>query len=272
MAASSALSLSLGTSKLFGEERELKVPPKKGIGIAAKTATNWAEQVKKLNVGWHYSWGLKVPENEPKGVYFVPMTWGKWGLDKAVEYLKEVKNTGIANDMLGFNEPDGKDQSNISVEKALELWSKLQESGLRLGSPSCVHADNDWMKEFMAGIKERKLRVDFVTFHDYGGGSTQALINKLKVVYELYGKPIWITEFAVGDWKAKTVQENVHSPAKVLRFMKEVLPELDKIDWVERYAWFPAGRDNAHLGTSALFNPDFSLTTLGKYYSLYGTR
>ena len=36
--------------------------------------------------------------------------------------------------------------------------------------------------------------------------------------------------------------------------MQELLPQLDAMDIVERYAWFPAGQDNSALGTSALFD------------------
>ena len=43
------------------------------------------------------------------------------------------------------------------------------KTGLRLGSPVCVHPDNAWMKAFMQGVAERKLRVDFICMHSYGG-------------------------------------------------------------------------------------------------------
>lgn len=48
--------------------------------------------------------------------------------------------------------------------------------------------------------------------------------------------------------------------------MEEVLPQLDKLDFVERYAWFPSKTDNKALGTSALFNPAGKLTRLGECY------
>jgi hypothetical protein len=195
------------------------------------------------------------------------MTWGPWNLEKAVSWINEQKQQGGIDSLLGFNEPDQKSQSNIPVEKALDLWPKLMEAGVRLGSPACVHPDNEWMKTFMKQADERKLRVDFVTVHDYGGPSAKALIGKCKIIHEMYGRPIWITEFAVGDWQAKTVHEHKHGPKRVLKFMQAVLPELDRLDCVERYAWFPAQQDNAHLGTSALFEKDGDLTPLGRYYA-----
>ena len=157
------------------------------------------------------------------------------------------------------------------VEVVGELWPKLMETGLRLGSPGCVHPDNDWMKEFMKKADERKLQVDFVAVHDYGGPNPQTLVNKLKRVYEMYGRPVWITEFGVGDWQAKSVQEHRHGPEKVLEFMQGVLPELDKLNFVEKYAWVPAQKDNKHLGTSALFHEDGTLTALGRFYANYNS-
>ncbi|OXU14036.1 glycosyl hydrolase [Sedimentisphaera salicampi] len=260
---------------VFAEEQDGKkkiITPKKGIGLATKPGSGWLDKIKQLNVSWHYNWGLKTPEKEPKCIYHVSMIWGKWGVDKAAEYLKGISNSGAAQEVLTFNEPDKKKQANMSVEKAIELWPMLENCGLRLGSPACVHPDTEWMLEFMEQAEKKNLRVDFVTVHDYGGGNAEGFVNKLNEVHKLYGKPLWITEFAVGDWKAKSVQENRHSPAKVLRFMKEVLPELEKLEFLERYAWFPASRKSKHLGTSALFKEDGSLTNLGRFYSRFGVK
>ena len=60
--------------------------------------------------------------------------------------------------------------------------------------------------------------------------------------------------------------QNRHKPAAVLRFMEAVLPRLEKLDFVELYAWFPVGINNAALGTSALLDADGKLTRLGECY------
>jgi hypothetical protein len=41
---------------------------------------------------------------------------------------------------------------------------------------------------------------------------------------------------------------------------------LDKLDFVERYAWFPAKTTSIPLGTSALFDANGALTRLGECY------
>ena len=53
--------------------------------------------------------------------------------------------------------------------------------------------------------------------------------------------------------------------------MEKLLPELDKREYVERYAWYPFGADDPYGGVSALF--DYStgeLTKLGELYNQMG--
>jgi len=104
--------------------------------------------------------------------------------------------------------------------------------------------------------------------HHYGGINAQAFLDKLQRVYDLYGKPIWITEFAVADWQATSPEANRYSSEQVLEFMQTVLPALDTIKYVQRYAWFPAKQSFSALTSSALFDDETGeLTTLGEYYA-----
>ena len=87
-------------------------------------------------------------------------------------------------------------------------------------------------------------------------------------VYEAYGRrPLLISEFAVADWGAKTVGQNSHSPEEVLKFMKNVLPWMEKQNWIAGYAWFSFGIHEAVGTSSSLFDQSGKLTTLGKFYS-----
>ena len=248
---------------------------KKGACITTKKGNKekWNGRVASLNVSWHYSWGSRINVPEPKGVEFVPMIYGFWGVDEG--FKKNIRELAAAHTsrkryhLLGFNEPDHKNQSNMSVEKALRVWPYLEKTGLRLGSPAAVHADKVWMQQFMAGAKNEGHRVDFVTVHWYGSPTPDSLVNHLKKIHKMYGKPIWITEFAVADWNAQNVESNRHSVGEIQRFMREVLPRLDKLDFVERYAWFSGGQNSGPLGTSSLFKSDGSLTWLGKTYAAH---
>ena len=240
---------------------------KKGIGMGVKKE-GWEARLKSIDAKWLYSWTATKPDIFPAGVDFTPMVWGYKGKDSFARDVANAKRAGSRN-LLGFNEPDQKKQGDMTVEAVLEQWPTLMATGLRLGSPSCVHPDKQWMIDFMARAEALKYRVDFVCVHSYGGPNVAALVKRLTQVHEQFGRPLWITEFAVGDWKASSVATNQNSAATVLSFMKECLPALDELKFLERYAWFPAATTSAPLGTSALFNPDNSLTTLGELYAAH---
>jgi len=246
---------------------------KKGMCLITTKENHWVESLKAMNVSWHYSWGGRINPNEPAGLEFVPMIWkasGNFsGLDQNIDYLKPLVKSRTVHYLLGFNEPDGKKQADMTVDEAIAAWPKLMELGVPLGSPACVHADNDWMKNFMDKASQQNYRVDFITVHWYGGPNAAGFIGYLKKIHKMYHKPIWITEFAVGDWNAKNVAENKYSADEILVFMKDLLPQLDKLSFVKKYAWFSAKPDSPQLGTSALLNSNGTLTALGKYYASY---
>lgn len=242
---------------------------KKGLGLGGDPEVV-EKQLKALNVGWHYNWTAAWKGREIKGVPFVPMIFkeNEWTAS-SLEKVKVAKSKMESSPLLGYNEPDGKAQGNMSVAQALELWPTLEKTNRRLGSPATVHPDNAWMKAFMEGVEEKNLRVDFICVHWYGERDPDKFIRRMREVHELYKKPIWITEFAIADWSATSLEENKHSPRDVLKFMEDVLPELEKLDFVERYAWFPAKAGDAKLGHSALFDKDGKLTELGEFYAKF---
>ncbi|PWE00322.1 glycosyl hydrolase [Marinilabilia rubra] len=240
---------------------------KKGIGKTTKDS-DWSSKVSKLKIHWHYTWGNNLSIKEPDNVDYVPMIWGKNSIDEAkVDDLKTLRDEGKINFLLGFNEPDGEKQSNMTVAEAIEIWPLLEEVGVPLGSPAVVGIDNEWLTEFMAQVDANGLRVDFICVHKYGGPNAQGFLNKLDEVYAKYGLPIWITEFGVGDWKATTLEEHKYTPEQVLAFMQELLPELEDRSYIHRYAWFPAEQDHIALKTSALWDAEGVLTPLGEFYA-----
>lgn len=246
---------------------------KKGACISKKENPDYQKKIQLLNANWHYSWGPDILEQAP-GVEFVPMIWGvKDDQNSRAGFLEQIAKLktgaggkGAPGVLLGFNEPDRKDQANMTVELALELWPKLMETGYRLGSPS-PRTDSQWMLEFMRRAEEKDYRVDFICVHWYGGSNVEGFISALKRYHALYGRPIWITEFACADWRAKTLADNKLTKEKVQGFMRTVLPLLDELEFVERYAWFPFDEGSRFGGPSALFRRDGSLTDLGKIYA-----
>lgn len=239
---------------------------KKGLGMSTWKNPFWADRLISVHSKWYYTWAGFFQQDSPRGMEFIPMVRSRHANSEMIGKFQESFQGRDVKDLLGLNEPDAEKQDNLPVKDALDLWPMLMQTGLRLGSPGCVHPDNEWMTEFMAGVEERKLRVDFVCVHSYGKPDPGALVRRLENVQKLYDRPLWITEFAVGDWGAKSVEENQHSAKTVLRFMEKVLPMLDRLDFLERYAWFPSKPDNRALGTSALFDEEGVLTPLGECY------
>ena len=240
---------------------------KKGLGLVAKPGNGWEAKVQALRPAWLYTWGSSRPEGLPPEIDFTPMVWGYWGQEASLVKLGEKAKAAGQRHLLGFNEPDGKDQANLTVEKALAAWPALMKTGLRLGSPVCVHPDNTWMRDFMRGVEERKLRVDFICMHSYGGPDADGLVNRIQAISRTYGgRPVWLTEFAVGDWNAKTREQNRFKPEQVLAFMRKVMPKLEALECLERHAWFPSRADSAALGPSALLDAAGQPTPLGEYF------
>jgi hypothetical protein len=207
-----------------------------------------------------------MPEDIPDGIEYVPMIWGKWSCTQStVKKLVSQKHTTL----LGFNEPGAKKQANLTVEQAIKLWPILMESGMRLGSPANIHADGVWMKAFMKEVDRRGYRVDFIAVHSYMGMDSQHFLRRLGKIHQLYNKPLWITEFAVADWEARVDKANIYSPEHVSDFMETVVPKLEQLDYIERYAWFSSPVVVPSLAPSALFRPDGTLTSLGNLYASF---
>ena len=245
------------------EEQRLS---KRGVAYT-NNSKRWSHKTSELKAHWMYSWGRELRDEIPDNVEYVPMFWGKGSVTQEnLDKVKQLIDAGKVKYVLGFNEPDGADQANMTVDEAIALWPQLETLGVPLGSPATVNPNNDWMKAFMAKAKELNLRIDFVTVHSYGGPNVLNFINKMKETYNAYERPIWITEFAVADWNATSPANNVHSQQAVIQFMSELLPALDDIEYIHRYAWFDGG-DRAPLASSALYDTDGNMTALGQVYA-----
>lgn len=248
---------------------ELKGPSalnKKG-SCYSYNSERWSHKTSDSKGHWFYHWGNTPREEIPANVEYVPMFWGKGSVNEDnLNNVQQLIAEGRVNYVLGFNEPDGASQANMTVDEAIERWDELESLGVPLGSPATVNPLNDWMIEFMERAEQENLRVDFVTLHSYGGPNPAAFISKVKETYERFGKPIWITEFAVADWGATSAESNRYSAEQIIEYMKVVLPALDDIEYVHRYTWFD-GAGRAPLASSALFDEEGNMTALGEFYA-----
>ena len=261
----------IGVGPVPGESQVTNNPDtaiqKKGVAYTNK-AKDWSYKTSDLAPFWMYSWGNELRDEIPDNVEYVPMFWGKGSVtDDNINRIKGLIADGKVKYVLGFNEPDNGTQANMTVDEAIALWPKLESLGVPIGSPATVGPDNPWMQEFMQKADAQGLRVDFVTVHSYGGLNVSNFIQKLKFAHETYGnRPVWVTEFAVADWSATTVDDNKYSMQQVVQFMQDATNGMNQIDWVQRYAWFD-GNGRPALASSSLFDENDNITALGDVYA-----
>jgi len=278
----------LKVAKKHFTDEQLKFPGKKGICLTMRKAgeSGSAEgnlpRLKKVNPYWSYSWGWDQVPNQPSNVEFVPMAWGAWSVDGLRKGLQKSVvphiKSGKVKRFFGFNEPDKREQANMSYQNALKYWPQLESLNVPLCSPACANPEgiNDnsvqgvrgtWMKDFMKEADRRGYRVDYTGVHWYGGTHVHHFKDKMKRIYEKYGRrPLLVTEFSPADWEARKLSQNRHKTEYVLAFMKEVLPWLERQDWIAGYAWFSFEHNQAVGHTSSLYDKNGKLTACGRYY------
>jgi len=215
-------------------------------------------KIQSVNPKWYYTWDVSpVPGLE--SLPFTPMVWGS----KSISKLAGVETTP-APVVLGFNEPDGAAQSNLTPSHALSLWSQVTNLGTKIGSPASAgnpSTQGSWLEQFMDGAP----KVDFICVHWYAPPNSASFLSEIDAIHAKYQKPIWVTEFAVADWSGKF--PGGFGVSLVETFMKEACAGLDARDYVERYTWKTRTTEDTNMGTSALFNDDGSLTALGHVYA-----
>ncbi|GLY28571.1 glycoside hydrolase family protein [Kineosporia sp. NBRC 101731] len=248
------------------------------VGSVKKGAALWKQDsitasLKDSGVSWFYNWS---PEPQgvsaPAGVDFVPMIWGADSVTSA--NLAAAQKNG--NTLLGFNEPDLGEQSNMTVEKALELWPQLEDTGMRLGSPAVAWGadqDGQWLDKFMAGAKTKGYDVDFITLHWYGSDFTSAnataqLKSYIEAVHRKYGKPIWLTEYSLMNFAAGA--QKFPSAANQAEFVTSSTKMLESLSYVEHYSWFAFPTSTNGQDETGLYRPDGSATQPGEAYRVAG--
>jgi hypothetical protein len=271
--------------KVFTGQRTFYVS-KKGIG------SDIVANLPNMNLSWYYNWNHDQPQNTP--LEYVPQFWNGVGTEK----MNTAEFTDKYSQILGFNEPDLQQESNISPQEAADLWKKYfipNRNKIRIGSPVMCHSwlyddatntySDTWLSQFMDLVDNQ---VDFIVLHtycdDWGTGANpdqgkafaDAFLLQIDKIYEKYQKPIWITEYGLRHQSIAPGQpgDSDEYRANVVEAAKQIIQYtvegFNKRRYVERFAWFPMNNPDWYdAWGSTLFTYDKENPQLKELGELY---
>lgn len=217
-------------------------------------------------VAWYYDYNpsslyakLNCSMADQQLQRFVPMFW----CDPTLPVPPNI-NTSL---VLGFNEPNNVHNCNKSPRDIAQAWGTIMDRfpSSRLVSPSMAGNGIPYLDQFFSNCTAiygtRGCRLDYIALHDYTC-DVDTLVSYLEAVYQRYGFPIWLTEFACGDHTAKRPLSDQ------LAHMRASLPRLDALDYVVRYAWMSARQEPGDFRglIETLANGTAVPTELGRLY------
>ena len=220
-----------------------------------KSGGDAASNTNRMNGTWLYDWS--AGNYSRPNFEYVPIKqeqyWPSWTQINDLKYVSHL---------LGYNEPDHTEQSNVSVATAVKEWPNYLKTGLRLGSPATT--DFNWLYQFMDSCKAHNYRVDFIVVHAYWGGlSPSQWYNQLKAVHDKTGRGIWIKEWNNGanwttEWWPASYGDGL---TKELNDLKGILNVMDTAHFVERYSIY-----NWVGSMRMMIADDGWITPAGEYY------
>ena len=134
------------------------------------------------------------------------------------------------------------------------MHSSKSASNNRAGRPAVStdglddHGVSPWLDQFFGNcslVGCNRSKIAFIAFHDYQGDVSK-ILSRAEGLLRRYGKPTWITEFAIQKWARVTkgpgggCNECNITRAMQDDYMRQVLPALEKSEAVHRYAWYSA--------------------------------
>lgn len=203
-------------------------------GVAYETVNQVSPFIGQKNIGWCYNWNAN-PGNLGSGIEYIPTLWG---LDNAhLGSWVDAGNAAIgkgATAVVGFNEPDHKEQANLDVNTAASAYKQYITDNFsgkaKLVSPSVTNGPApmglDYLSRFMSACSD--CGIEAINIHWYDSSSNVDYFKSyIQGAYDKFQKPVWLTEFGTTDGNDQA-------------FLAEVLPWLDSQPFVEKYAYFMA--------------------------------
>lgn len=229
------------------------------------------------HISWWYNWAAE-PDIAIRNTYknydldYTPMAWNGNGINNVNNWVNQDSEIKY---ILGFNEPNFKDQANMTPLEAATKWLEFQEiatsNNLKTVGPAVNYCGNcveengttyynafTYLDDFFDACKDCK--VDYIALHWYGSGNS--IVGYIEDARK-YNKPIWITE--VASWDASNPVQNVEEQKK---YLAGTVNFLERDPDVYRYSWF-IGRTNSGKNVYPfidLYGADGELTELGELY------
>jgi len=205
---------------------------------------------------WFYDWGntpsaVGISASDARNIEYCPMRWGAgWNPNAIRDYVKAHPDCKY---LLTFNEPNFKNQANLTPQQAAAYWPEIKalanELNLKIISPGLNYSPwaewgtpKKWLDAFFELVPIDD--IDGIALHCYMGWSS-ALIGYVREYINYYNKPIWLTEFCAWDDRWGTPAAEMK---KIQReYLVDVIDFLETEPGVARYAWFMAktGENNA---------------------------
>ena len=203
--------------------------------VTKKGWAGWvADEVNAVNASWRYDWSAGGAGNST--LEYVPikqkLDWPGFG---------EIEGKANVTHVLGYNEPDRPDQSNIPLETVIANWKYYMQSGLRVGAPAYSDPYNG-LWGFMAEAEANNFRVDYIPIHSYWSRNQQDWSWRLDDVWNAFKRPIWITEWNNGanwtneSWPSGNRLATDANVQKQLADITYILNILESKPYVERYS------------------------------------
>jgi hypothetical protein len=240
------------------------------IGTSHSDSDNAIFSTSDSPITWYKTWGAwPISSSGFSSLDFVPMIHSAENLDEDISTIKSLG--GDVEYVLTFNEPDGDTSgggTNMSPEDAAEAWEDIvgELGGLKISSPATTGSGPgfEWLEKWNESCwemyEDTGCEFDFVAAHWYG--AFEGLAAWLGRLHEAWPeKEIWVTEFALPQPASEEEVEGM---------MRQSLEWMDETDWVSRYAWFGAFREDDANGWTgevvSLFDDEGGLTELGSLY------
>ncbi|AJQ96631.1 hypothetical Protein YC6258_04599 [Gynuella sunshinyii YC6258] len=234
----------------------------------------------KNGIQWWYNWSPQPEADiydsyQDVGIEFVPMAWDEnFDETRLRTYLSTHPDVKY---LLGFNEPNFREQANLTPAQVAQYWPKLEaiaaDFNLKIVGPAVNFSpgqvdipgtdDDSSPFEFLDAFFEAcpDCQVDYIAVHCYmnNAPAVQWFVSEFASRYE---RPVWLTEWASwDDGGPANVNEQMNYLATTTRW-------LENNPNVYRYSWF-IGRGNGKdvFPFLDILDGDGELTPLGGLYT-----